>query len=207
MIIVIIRLHDIVYESIRRLQNFSSTTEYDGFIKQPSNKEETTKRLLSVLASSSQSGAKTNERKRLLITFLSDQMSLFSDPKPACIPLNGSYPLIYGDSKNPSTGNIGPFMLNVVQTFGDSKTYVNNIFISFFKIEAHAEKQVLDDFTILVTYKEIILKLFDIIIFRRRVDYEGKWKQVFVGVVNEGNSKKILRIMKTPDLFILEQPI
>merc|ERR1712174_104109 len=142
-------------------------------------KNENATNLLSIIASACQSGAKISEHKRKSIASLSQQLSFFSDPKPAHIQLTGSHRLLYGDSSDPSAGNIGPFVA---------------------KVESFAERRILDDVTIQVKYKELVMKCFGFRIFSTIVNGIGEWKQVFVGIVNDGQNKKLLRIMNAPNL-------
>merc|ERR1712060_730594 len=161
-------------------------------------KNENATNLLSMLASACQSGAKTSENKRKSIASLSQQQSFYSDPKPAHIQLTGSHRLLYGDSSDPSAGNIGPFVAKVEQRFLDENMYMNTLSFGPFKVESFAERRILDDVTIQVKYKELVVKLFGFKIFSTEVDGIGEWKQAFVGIVNDGKNKKLLRIMKAP---------
>lgn len=163
--------------------------------------------LLSMVKSSNRCGAKTIEEKRNLISSLVQDINVFSDHKGAYIPLEGSHNLLYSDAAGPSSGKIGPFVAKVVQTFKNNENYVNSLFLGPVEIESHAKKTIVNNDTIHVDFQEFVVKLFGYEVFSKEVFGSGEWKLVFAGVVNDGESKKFLRIMKAPDLFILEQPI
>lgn len=86
------------------------------------------------------------------------------------------------------------------------------------KLELNAEREVLDDVRIRVTFRETVVFLFGVEVVRKETKGKGVWKYMFSGVVDvdqpsaqggggaDGGRKQMLvRVMKTPSTFVIVQ--
>jgi hypothetical protein len=134
------------------------------------------------------------------------------------IPLINEHTLLYSDTPR-SSQYIGPFKGKTTQKFINKTKFENNLNIgSLLKVTINAERQIMDEMRIKLFFKSFVIQLFGIDIVRKEMDAKGVWKMIFVGEVqvenNEHNeddkveSRRILlRIMKTPNLYILAQEL
>ena len=94
---------------------------------------------------------------------------------------------------------MGPFVGKVTQTFVDELNFINavELFGGAVKISLFAEREVLDDTKIRVTFRETAAQAFGKELFRKSITGSGVWKQRFVD--------DDLRVMMTPSIFILRK--
>jgi len=120
-------------------------------------------------------------------------------PQPAQAPLSGVYELLFCTAKGGSNGKVGPFVGKVTQTFVDETTFINavELFGGAVRISLFAEREVLDDTRIRVSFRETAAQLFGTELFRKAIDGSGVWVQRFVD--------DELRVMMTPSIFILRK--
>jgi hypothetical protein len=126
-------------------------------------------------------------------------------------PLRGIFNLVYSANPGPPSGRlVGPFYGNVTQTFwDDNKTYINTVQAGPLEISVRAEKKIKDDWTNVVSFRRSTLKLFGQTIVENDINLEGGyWNYLFLGKVRDSDGlTKIIRVMETPSLFVLEQPV
>ena len=127
------------------------------------------------------------------------ELEPFCPPQPAQIPLSGVYDLVFCTAKGGSNGKVGPFVGKVTQTFVDETNFINAValFGGAVKISLFAEREVLDDDKIRVTFKETAGACFGKQLFRKEIQGSGVWKQRFVD--------DELRVMNTPSIFVLRK--
>eukprot|EP00967_Tisochrysis_lutea_P078903 scaffold107676_cov31-Tisochrysis_lutea.AAC.1 len=125
------------------------------------------------------------------------ELEPFCPPEPARTPLSGVWDLVYTTSKGGSSGKVGPLVGSVTQTMVDDKRFINAVdfFGGVLCLALHAERDVIDDKRIQVTFKEIALSIFGNEVIRRPSKGSGVWVQRFVD--------DTLRVMHTPSLFVL----
>jgi hypothetical protein len=133
--------------------------------------------------------------------------SILQQRNAAFVPLTGVHNLLYSAAPGGSSGRIGPFAGTVRQTFVDDKTFINSVELGPLKIELRAERKAKNQNTIQVVFKETIVSLFGKMLVRKETPGRGVWKVLMAKKVNENGSEKLVRIMETPSLFILEQEL
>jgi hypothetical protein len=165
-----------------------------------------------------QVGSLATPEQRQRIQDLVDSLLPLSEYKksPAQFPLVGEHKLVYSAAPGASSGRIfGNVIGQVTQLFQDDETFYNRVALGPFSIALKAKRKIMNDSTIKVSFLETKFSLLDKITLKEgKVGGGGTWKVKFVGTVNDsaaaataGGSKKLIRIMETPSLFILEQPI
>jgi hypothetical protein len=98
----------------------------------------------------------------------------------------------------------------VTQTFwDDDETYINTVQAGPLEISFRAEKKTKDDWTNVVFFRRSTFKLFGQTIVEKDINLKGgQWKYLFSGKVRDSDGlTKIIRVMETPSLFVLEQPV
>ena len=162
-----------------------------------------------------QVGSKLSEEERARIDSIATLLSAFSDPAPAKFDLQGTHNLVYSASSGGSSGAIGPFVGEVTQSFLSEEKFINRVelFNGLLKIELNAERKILDNTRIRVTFKQTVVSIFGKEVVRKDVNGQGVWKCEFAGTVNlpksggkEGETEQVLvRVLKTPSTFVLVQ--
>mmetsp|Transcript_3048 Transcript_3048/g.4104 ORF Transcript_3048/g.4104 Transcript_3048/m.4104 type:complete len:224 (+) Transcript_3048:79-750(+) len=133
----------------------------------------------------------------------------YSDRKPARFPLKGFHELIYSAAPGGSSGKIGPFSGKVRQEFVDDTIFINTVELGPLKIALRAERKVLDDKRIRVTFRETTIYLFGNVVTSKELENSGGvWNYIFSGEITDTNgNRKLVRVMETPSLFIIEQDL
>ena len=153
----------------------------------------------------------STEKERDELLEMSRKLKGHSDPKPARYPFRGSFDLVYSAHPGPPSGRLGPtpFYGKATQTFLDDKRYMNAVKFGPLKITIEARIEVKDDWTNEVRFYQTSVCLFGKRIVKKDVDITGGvWNYLFLGKIEDSNGqKKMIRVMETPRLFILEEPI
>lgn len=94
---------------------------------------------------------------------------------PAKIPLKGTYQMLFSASKGGSNGKVGPFVGNVTQIILDDKQFLNQVtlFGGLVAVSLRAEREILDDTRIRVSFRETIFKVFGREVKRQPTKGEG----------------------------------
>lgn len=117
--------------------------------------------------------------------------------QPARKPLLGVWELAYSTNEGGSSGKVGPFIGDVTQTFLDERRFVNAVELGPLRVALEAERDVVDDSNIRVSFKEMAFSLLGMELFRKPAKGKGVWEQCYV----DSN----LRVMKTPSVFVLRK--
>jgi hypothetical protein len=156
-------------------------------------------------------GVLSPEEDRTKLLELARQLPEYSDTEPARYPLRGVFNLVYSANPGPPSGRlVGPFYGKVTQTFwDDNETYINTVQAGPLEISFRAEKKTKDDWTNVVFFRRSTFKLFGQTIVEKDINLKGgQWKYLFSGKVRDSDGlTKIIRVMETPSLFVLEQPV
>ena len=151
--------------------------------------------------------ARPEDRQRL--EELAQKLRPFSDPRPARSPLRGTHSLVYsGSDSGPTAGLLGPFVGKVTQVFWNETVYQNRVRFGPLQVSIFGRRTLVDDETINVKFYEIQVHLWDQQVLARGVDFgppPGVWDFIFVGKICYGGEELLLRVMNTPQLFILTQ--
>ena len=100
---------------------------------------------------------------------------------------------------------VGPFVGKVTQIIADEKGFTNQVelFGGVLTVALLAERKVIDDERIRVTFKEMVFKLFGVEVMRKPAKGEGVWQMNYVEPGLDGSAR--FRVMKTPSIFVLQQ--
>ena len=173
-----------------------------------SARDKIAERLLVAVAEAGQVGSKATEAQIDSVKALADELTSYSERNPSRVPLVGVHSLLYSMSPGGSSGALGPFIGRVTQTFPDDKRFINAVRLGPLQIKLHAEREEIDGQRIRVKFLETSVEIFGAEVVRKETKGAGIWKNTFVGYIRgKDNSEKLLRVMETPSLFIIEQPM
>ena len=133
------------------------------------------------------------------------ELSSSGPASAARVPLAGTYDLLYSMAKGGSNGKVGPFVGRVSQIILDDKAFINQVelFGGFVTIQLHAEREVLDDDRIRVSFVETAFHIYGAAFPRKATAGQGVWKQLYVEPGADGTAA--FRVMNTPSLFVLQR--
>lgn len=175
------------------------------------SRDEKVREVLSFARSIGPVGALSSDDDQQKLLTMARELAEDSDPMPARHPLRGTFHLVYSAHPGRPSGRLfGPFYGQVTQIFlDDGETYINQAKFGPLVTTFRALKSTKDDLTNEVNFNLATIKLFGRRLVQRHVDLRGgEWHYVFLGtVLDEDGQKKLIRVMETPRLFILEQPV
>ena len=165
--------------------------------------------LLQVAKTVGQVGSLASKEDRLKMEVAAKEVIPFSDSKqPAKYPLTGLHKLIYSAAPGASSGKIGPLVGKVSQFFQDENIFYNRVAFGPLEIALQAKREIKNGEVIKVSFQETSFNLFGKTVKKRQSGGGGVWKVKFVGTYQDENGKeKLLRIMETPSLFVLESDL
>lgn len=164
--------------------------------------------LLKAAAEIGQVGSLSSEEDQARMESLAAEAIPYSDSKPARFPLEGEYRLVYSAAPGASSGRVGAFVGKVSQLFTTEETFYNRVNFGPLQIALQAQREIKNDEIIKVTFQETAFNLFGKTLSQKQAGGGGVWKCRFVGKVqDEDGTEKLVRIMETPSLFVLEQPL
>lgn len=151
---------------------------------------------------------RTPEEQNLLLEKALALESL-SEPAPARLALTGVHSLVYSAAPGGSSGKLGPFAGVVTQNFTDETFFINGVSLGPLQIELTASRQLKDDRTIAVRFHKTKVSIFGATVAEKEITGGGTWSCVFVGTIRDEDDgkRKLIRVMETPSLFVLEQTI
>ena len=156
-------------------------------------------------------GSLASEESRNELNEIAQKLTkIKGDPNPAKAPLRGIHNLVYSAAPGGSSGRLfGPFYGKVTQEFfEDDKTFINSVKIGPIEISLQAEKRIKDGKTNVVKFLKSKVSVFGNTVLDKDIKGGGTWKYLYMGEYEDSNGqKKLLRVMETPSLFIIEQPI
>mmetsp|Transcript_10505 Transcript_10505/g.26495 ORF Transcript_10505/g.26495 Transcript_10505/m.26495 type:complete len:212 (-) Transcript_10505:81-716(-) len=156
-----------------------------------------------------QVGYLASEEEQQLMEEVSEDTFALSESKPARFPLTGEHKLIYSAAEGASSGRVfGNVVGKVSQLFEDDEIFYNRVNFGPLQISLRAKREIMNDSTIKVSFLETSFNLFGKTLKKGEVGGGGVWKVKFVGKVQgESGKEKLVRIMETPSLFVLEQDL
>lgn len=161
-----------------------------------------------------QVGSLASEEERARLVSLAEQLTSYSDPNPAMVPLDGIHELVYSAAPGASSGRIsgGGSGISIVgkvsQKFETDSIFYNRVTFGPLMIALQAKREIKNASTIKVSFLETGFSLFGKTISTKQAGGGGVWKVKFVGKIKDKDGKeKLIRIMETPSLFILQQPL
>ena len=154
----------------------------------------------------------STEDQQLMEDTAKNAIALNKEAKPARYTLTGEHKLVYSAAPGASSGRIfGNVVGDVSQYFEDETIFYNRVnFGPYIQIALKAKREILNDTSIKVSFLETSFNIFGQTLKKSKMDGNsgGVWKVKFVGTVEDQNgNKKLVRIMETPSLFILEQDL
>jgi len=140
--------------------------------------------------------------------------SLSFNSDMTAILLEGEHKLLYTDTPN-TPQYIGPFKGKTTQRFIDESTFENVLQLgSFAKIVLTADRKTMDGKRIKLFFRRFAIIFFGMKVVEKDLDAKGVWKMIFVGEVEMehchssiGSRKFLLRVMRTPNLYILAKEL
>lgn len=195
-----------IHNSIRSCSELSVSTSSEEAVS--TTIDELYQELLLEINKVGQVGSKATEEDRKNIETIANKILPYTDETPARKELTGKHELLYSAAPGGSSGAIGPFVGKVSQLFVDEKIFKNIVNLGPLEVELTAERKVLDDSRIRVKFLETRVKLFSVEVLNNEAKGQGVWQTLFSGVINdnEGNPM-LLRVMKTPSLFVIKQKL
>lgn len=142
------------------------------------------------------------------------QLKEFSDDAsttaPAKLPLSGIHNLLYSAAPGGSSGKLGPFDGKVTQEFVDDKTFINAVELGPVRIALTASRAIKNDTVLAVKFHKTTVSVFGVQVIEKEIGGGGSWKMIFAGKVKDprgDGTETLVRVMQTPSLFVIEQPI
>ncbi|CAJ1388478.1 unnamed protein product [Effrenium voratum] len=155
------------------------------------------KALVAACEEAPKNGVGADEDTRAKVEAAAFALEASCPSQPAQMTLNGVWDLVYSTAEGSSNGKIGPLVGDVTQTFVDDTRFVNAVEFGPLRVALEAERKILDDRQIRVSFKETVFSLFGLEMFRKPTKGSGVWTQRFVDAG--------LRVMDTPSLFVLRK--
>lgn len=166
-------------------------------------------KVLDTARSVGQVGYLASDDEQQMMEEVTEDIFSFSEKKPARFPLTGEHKLVYSAAEGASSGRVfGNVVGKVSQLFETDEIFYNRVNFGPLQIALKAKRQIMNDSTIKVSFLETSFNLFGKTLKKGKVGGGGVWKVKFVGKVQGENGKeKLVRIMETPSLFVLEQEL
>jgi hypothetical protein len=154
-----------------------------------------------------QVGSLASEEEQARMEDLAAEVTPFSDAKPAKFPLTGEHRLVYSAAPGASSGRVfGNVVGKVSQYFEDDEIFYNRVAFGPLLISLKAKREIKNDSNIKVSFLETTISLFGKTLSQKEIGGGGVWKVKFVGKVQDKDgNEKLVRVMETPSLFVLEQ--
>mmetsp|Transcript_55230 Transcript_55230/g.59829 ORF Transcript_55230/g.59829 Transcript_55230/m.59829 type:complete len:206 (+) Transcript_55230:87-704(+) len=151
----------------------------------------------------------SEEDQQLMEDVAKNVILLNEESKPARYKLTGIHTLVYSAAPGASSGRLfGSVVGKVFQLIEDDEIFYNLLFLGPLEVSLKAKREILNDSSIKVSFLETTFKLFGQTLKNAPMGGGGVWKVKFVGTVEDRTGReKLIRIMETPSLFILEQDL
>jgi hypothetical protein len=133
----------------------------------------------------------------------------FSDKNPTQRQLRGRHSLVYSAAPGGSSGRLaGPLYGTVTQEFIDDDSFINSVQFGPLEISLRATKTSPSNQKNLVQFRQTTVRLFGQIVLQKDIRGGGVWDYLFIGEITDTDGTvKLVRVMKAPSLFVLEQPL
>lgn len=96
----------------------------------------------------------------------------------------------------------------MTQQFVNATAFINAVKLGPLKLSLEARREIVDAERINVFFLETVVQLFGVEVLRKPASGGGQWKCIWSGeVVDDRGKKKLIRIMETPSLFVLEHDL
>lgn len=153
-------------------------------------------------------GSYRTEQEQQELLDLAKKLGSYSAAKPARAMLDGVHSLIYSAAPGGSSGKLlGPVYGKVQQEFVDGITFINSVKLGPLRIALTAERKIMNDTRIKVTFKQTKVSLFGKTMLDKEITGGGVWDCIFTGQVTDQGQEKLIRVMETPSLFVIEQAL
>jgi hypothetical protein len=154
-------------------------------------------------------GKFASEEDQKKLEAMSQELVEFSDSTSSGTLLEGMHDLVYSASEGSSSGVLfGRVAGKVQQDFVDETTFINSVTLGPLRAALRATRSAKNDSTSLVKFHQTTISIFGQTVLDKEIKGGGFWKYLFMGkIVDKDGSEKFVRIMETPSLFVLEQPL
>lgn len=154
-------------------------------------------------------GSLASDDDQQMMDTLAAKVVPFSRSKPARYPLVGVHNLVYSAAPGASSGRVfGDVVGKVSQFFETDDIFFNRVEFGPLQIALRARREIMNDSTIKVSFLETSFNLFGQAASKKEAGGGGVWKVKYVGMITgKDGKKKLVRIMETPSLFVLEQDL
>ena len=151
----------------------------------------------------------SEEDQKRMEELAADLVPLSESDKPARFPLEGEHDLVYSAAPGPSSGRFfGNIVGKVTQIFENEEVFYNRVAFGPLQITLRAKREVKSDSVLKISFLETKFSLFGKTFKEGEVGGGGAWKAKFVGTIEDDDGKKkLVRVMETPSLFVLEQDL
>lgn len=113
---------------------------------------------------------------------------------------------MYSAAPGASSGIVfGPIAGTVTQEFVTTEQFVNTVQLGPLRASLAATCQVVDDACINVFFKRSAVQLLGQTVIDKEMSGGGQWKYIWARVITDQGQPKLIRVMETPSLFMLEQ--
>ena len=175
--------------------------------------EDRNEKILDLLRAASEVGqvgslaSEEDQQKMERLAELAYPLSEFD--KPAQVPSAGEHTLVYSAAPGASSGRVfGNVVGKVSQLFENDEIFYNRVTFGPLMVALKARREIKNGSTIKVSFLENTISLFGKTLTQKEIGGGGVWKVRFVGKVKDNDGKeKLVRVMETPSLFVLEQPL
>jgi hypothetical protein len=91
----------------------------------------------------------------------------------------------------------------------DDTFFINAVTVGPVKIALRASREIKNDTTIAVKFHTTTVSVFGVKVVEKEVGGGGAWKIIFADIVKDprDGTQSFVRVMQTPSLFVIEQPI
>ena len=193
-------------------QPFATTMTMNmKMLSAPQDRDDKVQQVLEFARNIGPVGSLASEEDRQKLVSMSQELVEYSDPNPSEIPLRGTHYLVYSASEGGSSGRLGPtpFYGKVKQEFhNDNVTFINSVSLGPLEASLRATRSIKNEATNLVKFHQTTIKIFGQTVVDKEIKGGGFWKYLFMGkILDKDGTVKLVRIMETPSLFVLEQPL
>jgi hypothetical protein len=184
----------------------------------PSGRDELLRQLVDRARALGPVGVYQPEKDQDELLELAMQLSPYSDPAPARIPLFGTFDLVYSASPYLSSGRLfGPVRGRVTQEFLSPTEFCNRVDFGPLRLSLAVSCEAKSDTVVQVNFVETRVSAFGATLVTSPAKGGGEWKYIFAGTLSDSDDndrggaedatrgRRFIRVLEAPNLFVIEQ--